>query len=167
MVAIIFFYSLPAFADSNRSCRLLGSYGYLRNGTSYTSSGPVPLTETGFLTIDDDGSLSGEGTLTFYFSDFGDSGLPLWLLIREIQSSSIVIQDAINTCTGTVKFLATGAVIKISNANLVPKNTVLFTDWQRSLAYTISGSTVNMVSTSRVRLHQAPLKSKNEILPAG
>lgn len=148
IVAVIFFYSFPAFADSNRSCRLLGSYGYLYNGTSYTGSGPVPLTETGFFTVDNNGNFTGEGKLNFYFSNFDGSGRPLWLLIREIQSSGVAIQESINTCTGTINFLATGTVIKTSNANLVAEGTVLYTDSERSLAYTISGSTVNMISTS-------------------
>lgn len=151
VVAVLFFYSFSAFADMNRSCRLLGPYGYLYNGTSYSGSGPVPLTETGFFTIENDGSLSGEGTLAFYFSDFGGSGTPLWLLIHEVQSSGVVTQDTNNTCTGTIEFLATGTVIKTSNSSLVPEDFVLFTDSPRSIAYTISGSgkkTVDMVSTS-------------------
>ncbi|ADJ27674.1 hypothetical protein [Nitrosococcus watsonii] len=58
IITVIFFYSCAAFADPNRSCRLLGSYGYLYNGTSYTSSGPVPLTETGFFAVDNDGNFT-------------------------------------------------------------------------------------------------------------
>ncbi|MDX2494757.1 MAG: hypothetical protein QNK27_07325 [Desulfuromusa sp.] len=152
VVAVLFLYSFSAFADMNKSCRLLGSYGYLYNGTSYSASGSVPLTETGFLTIDNDGNLSGEGTLAFYFSDFGGSGLPLWLLLHEVQSNGVVTQDTNNTCGGTVDFLATATVIKTSDPSLVPEGTVLFTDSPRSLAYTISGSgkgtTVDMISTS-------------------
>lgn len=151
LVVILSFYSFAAFADMNKSCRLLGSYGYLYNGTSYTSNGPVPLTETGFITIDNDGNLSGEGTLAFHFSDFGGTGLPLWLLLHEVQSSGEVIQDMYNTCAGTVDFLATATVIKTSDPTLIPEGFVLFSDSPRSLAYTISGSgkdTVDMVSTS-------------------
>jgi hypothetical protein len=124
VLSVIVFYSLSAFSDSNSSCRLLGPYGYLYNGTNYTSSGPVPLTETGFLTIDNDGSLSGEGTLAFYFSDFGGTGLPLWLLIHEVQSSGVVTQDTNNTCAGTIEFLATGTVIKASDPNLLPEGSI-------------------------------------------
>ena len=151
VVAVLSLYSFSAFADMNKSCRLLGSYGYLYNGTSYSQSGPVPLTETGFITIDNDGNLSGEGTLAFYFSDFGGSERPLWLLLHEIQSSGVVTQDENIACAGTVDFLATATVIKTSDSSLVPEGTVLFADSPRSLAYTISGSgkdTVDMVSTS-------------------
>ena len=150
-VAALLFYSFSAFADMNRSCSLLGPYGYLYNGTSYSDFGSISLTETGFFNIENDGSLSGEGTLAFYFSDFGGSGLPLWLLIHEVQSSGVVTQDANNMCMGTMEFLATGTVIKTSGPNLVPEGTVFFTDSPRSIAYTISGSgkeTVDMVSTS-------------------
>ena len=151
VIAVLSLYSFSAFADMNKSCRMFGSYGYLYNGTSYPQSGPVPLTETGFLTIDNDGDLSGEGTLAFYFSDFGGSGEPLWLLLHEVQSSGVVTQDANIACAGTIDFLATATVIKTSNSSLVPVGTVLFTDSPRSVAYTISGSgknIVDMVSTS-------------------
>jgi hypothetical protein len=150
VVAVLSFYSFSAYADMNRSCSLRGPYGYLYNGTSYSGSGSVPLTETGFFTITNDGSLSGEGTLAFYFSDFGGSGKPLWLLIHEVQSNGAVTQDN-NTCTGTLEFLATGTVLKTSDPNLVPEGTVLFTDSPRSIAYTINGTgeeSVDMVSTS-------------------
>lgn len=142
--------SFSAFADMNRSCRLLGSYGYLYNGTSYTPTGPVPLAETGFLTIDNKGALSGEGTLAFYFSDFGGNG-PIWLLLHEVQSNGVITQDPNNNCTGTLNFSATATVIKTSNPGLVPEGTVLFSDSPRSIAYTISGlkkETVDIVSTS-------------------
>jgi hypothetical protein len=151
VVAVGSFYSSSLYAHSNRSCQLLGPYGYLYNGTSYGGNAPVPLTETGFFTIENDGSLSGEGTLAFYFSDFAGTGLPLWLLIHEVQSSGVVTPDSDNTCTGTIEFFATGTVIKTSDPSLVPEGTVLFTDSPRSIAYTISGSgkeIVDLVSTS-------------------
>jgi hypothetical protein len=87
-------------------CRLLGTYGYLYNGTSYAGGGSVPLTETGYFTIEHNGSLSGEGTVAFYFSNFGGSGQPLWLLINEIQANGEVIQNQGSKCTGTIQFLA-------------------------------------------------------------
>ncbi|MGR8930990.1 MAG: hypothetical protein ACU836_10135 [Gammaproteobacteria bacterium] len=151
VLATAFFYTFSALADSNRSCNLHGTYGYLYNGTSYTGAGSVPLTETGVFTIEKDGSFSGEGTLAFHFSDFGGTGSPLWLLIHEVQVSDVAIQDTNNTCTGNIQFLATGTVIKTSNPNLVQEGTVLFVDSPRSIAYTISGSeneTVDMISTS-------------------
>lgn len=150
-LAAAFFCSFSAFADSDIPCRLLGAYGYLYNGTSYTGAASTPLTETGFFTVESDGSLSGEGTLAFHFSDFGGTGLPLWLLIHEVQSNGMVSQDANGACTGNIKFSATGTVIKTSDPSLVPEGTVLFTDSPRSIAYTISGSgkeIVDMVSTS-------------------
>lgn len=142
--------SFAVFAETQKSCQLVGSYGYRFEGTSYTLDGPVPLAETGFITIDNRGNLSGEGTLAFYFSDFEGNG-PLWLLLNETQSSGIVTQNRDNACAGTVDFLATAIVIKTSDPNLVPQGTVLFADLPRSLAYTISGSkkeVLNVVSTS-------------------
>jgi hypothetical protein len=133
-------FSLSAFAGPPNPCRLLGTYGYLYNGTSYAGGGSVPLTETGYFTIEHNGSLSGEGTVAFYFSNFGGSGQPLWLLINEIQANGEVIQNQGSKCTGTIQFLATGTVIKTSNPSLIPEGTVLFADSQRSIAYTISGS---------------------------
>lgn len=146
-----FFYSSSAFADIDKSRYLLGSYGYIYNGTSYTDTGPITFTETGFIIIDDDGSLSGEGTIAFYFSDFNGKKSPLWLLIHEEQSFGMITQDPNNPCMGNIEFKATGTVIKTSNSELVPEGTVLFSDSIRSIAYTISGKKqeiVDMVSTS-------------------
>lgn len=150
LVASISLYSISAFSDSDRRCRLHGSYGYLYNGTSYTQSGPVPLTETGYFDVNRHGSFSGVGILAFNFSDFGGAG-PLWLLLRETQTSGLVSPDLDNRCAGTMEWLGTGTVIKTSNADLVPVGTILFSDSPRSIAYTISGRTterVDMVSTS-------------------
>ncbi|WP_289019411.1 hypothetical protein [Desulfobacter postgatei] len=143
-----FFYSSSAFADIDKS--LLGSYGYIYNGTSYNHNGLVPFTETGVIIIDDDGSLSGEGTIAFYYSDFYGHG-PLWLLIHEVQSDGMITQDPNNPCMGNIEFKATGTVIKTSNSELVAEGNVLFSDSIRSIAYTISGKKqeiVDMVSTS-------------------
>jgi hypothetical protein len=58
---------LPAFADTNPACSLVGTFGYVYNGTSYASTGPVPLSETGVITVDPGGNFSGEGTLRSSF----------------------------------------------------------------------------------------------------
>jgi len=114
-----------AFADEHQSCVLEGTYGYVYNGTSYTPGGPISLTETGFFTIHESGNLSGEGTLAFYFADFGGNG-PLWLLIHEVQSSGVVTPDSNDSCMGTADFVATGTVIKTSDPNLVPEKGLFY-----------------------------------------
>ena len=142
---------LPAFADANQACRFVGAFGYVYNGTSFASAGPVPLTETGVITVDPGGNFTGEGTLAFQFSNFGGSG-PLWLLLREVQSNGVVTPDSNNECSGTVNFVATGTVVKSSNSALVPEGVVLFNNTQRSIAYTISGpknDIVDVISTSQ------------------
>jgi hypothetical protein len=141
---------LPAFAGTNQACSLVGTFGYVYNGTSFASAGPVPLTETGVITVDPGGTFSGEGTLAFQFSNFGGPG-PLWLLLREVQSSGVVTRDPNNECAGVVNFVATGTVIKSSNPALVPEGVVLFNNTDRSIAYTISGpknDIVDVISTS-------------------
>lgn len=142
--------TLPVFADSKKVCSPVGTYGYVYDGTSYTQLGPVPLTETGYFRITRKGHLTGEGTLAFYFSDFGGQG-PVWLLIHEEQYDGMVSPDVDDTCTGTVEFKATGTVIKSSNEDVVSVGTVFFTDSDRSIAYTLSGRSkdnMDIVSTS-------------------
>lgn len=150
VIAALSLVSLPGFADPHRACKLEGSYGYLYNGNSYSAAGTVPLTETGELVIDENGNLSGEGTLAFQFSNFGGQG-PLWLLMREVQTNGTVIPDGNNPCTGKFEFVATATVLKTSNPALVPVGTVLFTNSPRSIAYTVSGlkhEIIDLVSTS-------------------
>ncbi len=130
--------SLSVFADSESTCRLAGSYGYLYSGNSYTAAGPLPLAETGVLTVDSSGSVSGEATLTFQFSNFAGKG-PLWLLLREVQTNGVNTPDINNPCKGNVDFLATATVIKTSNSSILPEGVVLFANNPRSIAYTISG----------------------------
>ena len=137
-IATLSLSSAPALADTTHACRVSGSFGYVYNGTTYTSAGPLPLTETGIFTIDNRANLSGEGTLAFQFANFNGKG-PVWLLLREVQSNGVVTQDTNNPCTGTVDFAATATVIQTSNPNIVPEGTVLFNDAPRSLAYTVSG----------------------------
>ena len=142
--------SMPVSADTNRGCSLEGPYGYLFTGTSFTPTGPVPLTQTGLLSVDKSGNLSGEGSLAFQFTNFMGAG-PLWLLLREVQSDGVITPDASNPCTGVVAFLSTATVIKTSNSGLVPEGTVLYAEAPKSIAYTISGQkneTVNLISTS-------------------
>ena len=130
--------SLPVFADSGQTCHLAGSYGYLYSGNSYTATGPLPLAETGVLTVDSIGNVSGEATLAFQFSNFGGKG-PLWLLLREVQSNGVITPDMNNPCKGSLDFLATATVIKTSNSSILPEGVVLFANTPRSIAYTISG----------------------------
>lgn len=149
-VAALSLNSLPAFADSDQVCRLNGSYAYLYNGTSYTPSGPVPLTETGVFTVDESDNVSGEGTLAFQYSNFYNQG-PLWLLLSLVGLSGVVTPDANNPCTGIVDFVTTATVIKTSKPSLVPIGYVLFSNETRSIAYTISkppNEIVEMISTS-------------------
>lgn len=135
--------------ENNKGCNLSGSYGYLYNGTSF-SSVPVPLTETGSFTIGNNGHFGGEGTLTFYYSDFHGHG-PLWLLMHEVQSNGTLTSDANNPCSGTIDFESTVTVTKSSNPLVVPEGTVLITNAPRSVAFTISGQNkdvVDLISTS-------------------
>ena len=141
--------SMPVSADTSRGCSLEGSYGYFFTGTSFTPTGTVPLTQTGLLSVDKSGNLSGEGTVVFQFPNFMGAG-PLWLQLREVQSKG-VIAPASNPCNGIVEFLSTATVVKTSNAGLVPEGTVLYAEAPRAIAYTISGSkneTVDLISTS-------------------
>ena len=149
-IAVLALHALPALAESPQ-CRLEGSYGYRYDGTSYTAAGSVPLTETGTLTIDEHGNLSGDGTLAFQFANFGGKG-SLWLLLQEVKSgSNAVTSDANNPCMGTLDFVATATVLKTSNAAIVPEGTVLYTNSPRSVSYTIGGpkgESIYMISTS-------------------
>ncbi len=158
---------LPVFADTGQECRLSGSYGYLYNGTSYMSAGPLSLTETGVFSVDNSGNSIGEGALAFQFSNFGGKG-PLWLLLREVQSGGVVTPDANNPCTGTVEFVATATVIKTTNASIVPEGTVLFTNSPRSIAYTISGrknETIDLISTSPGTIASGVAHKQNQNKP--
>ena len=149
LLSFLAFSSLPVFADMSSECRLEGSYGYLYNGTSQMSAGSLTLTETGVFGLGNGGP-DGVGALTFQFANFAGKG-PLWLLLREVQSNSIVTPDENTPCTGTIDFLSTATVIKTSNPSLIPEGTVLFTNSPRSIAYTISGlknEIVDLISTS-------------------
>ena len=130
--------SLPVFADSDQACRLAGSYGYLYTGNSYSAAGPLPLAETGVLAVDSSGSVSGEATLAFQFSNFAGKG-PLWLLLREVQTNGVNTPDANNPCKGSLEFFTTATVIKTSNSSILPEGVVLFANTPRTIAYTISG----------------------------
>jgi hypothetical protein len=141
----------PAFSKDNgehggKGCKLSGSYGYLYNGTSF-SSVAVPLTETGSFSVDSNNHFGGEGTLAFYYSDFHGHG-PLWLLMDEVQSNGTVTPNASNPCSGVIDAQSTITVIKSSNPQVVPEGTVLITNAPRSVAYTISGPNVDLISTS-------------------
>ncbi|HHM05571.1 MAG TPA: hypothetical protein ENJ19_07490 [Gammaproteobacteria bacterium] len=143
--------SAPAQADpDHHACRLKGSYGYVYDGTSYTPSGPVALSETGFFAFAHDGSASSEGTLTFQFTDFGGTG-PIWLTLKEVLSNITVTPEPGNPCHGAISFQATATVTKTSDPSRAPAGLVLFTNSPRSLAYTISGKRndiITVISTS-------------------
>ena len=112
----------------------------------------VPLTQTGVLTIDENGKLNGEGILALYYSDFPGQYGPLWLLVHEVESRDAnAVTPSSNPCTGTISYYSTLTVIETSNPNLVPKGTVLLNNAPRSNAYTISGpnnETLDLISTS-------------------
>jgi len=107
---IIFLIPIQVLAKDKRACELRGSYGYSYNGTSYSSSTPVPLAETGFYNVDEHG-ITSEGVLALQFLDFGGNG-PLWLLINEVRSNGIVTPDPNIKCSGTINFVSTGTVLK-------------------------------------------------------
>lgn len=142
--------SLPAFAG-HQDCKLGGTYGYLYNGTSYAPTGPIPLTETGALSISENGDIHGEAALAFQFSSFSGGG-PLWLLLNEVKLGvNSVTSNVIDPCMGVLDFLATATVVKTSDSNRVPVGTVLYANRPRSVAYTISGKkddVVDLISTS-------------------
>lgn len=137
-------------SDSNHKCILTGSYGYSFTGTSFTPLGAAPFTETGFLVADENGGISGKGSLTFFFADFAGNG-PLWLLVDETQSGGEVLVNEDAPCTGEVAFLSTAVVVKTSNPLLMPVGSIFYQDSPRSVAFTISGlkdEVVDFISTS-------------------
>lgn len=136
--------------NNDKVCKLSDSYGYLYNGTSFSSI-PVPLTETGSFTVDKNGIFRGEGTLAFYYSNFHNTGIPLWLLMHEVQSNATVTYDANNPCSGAIDYETTVTVTQSSNTSIVPVGTVLISNAPRSIAFTISGqnkNVVDLISTS-------------------
>ncbi len=125
-------------------CDLRGHYGYNYSGTTLTPAGQASLTETGYLRIRADGSVSGVGQLVFLFQDFAGQG-PLWLHLEEIQSDGQLQPDPPAGCSGQVSFTATATVVQSSNPALVAPGTIFFADQPRAIAWTASGRNGNQL----------------------
>ena len=104
-----------AFAKEDghgKDCKLQGSYSYLYNGTSF-SSVPVPLSEAGSFSVDKSGVFAGEGSLTFYFSNFYGQG-PLWLELHEVLTNGASTPDSSIPCAGSITYETTVTVVQSS-----------------------------------------------------
>jgi hypothetical protein len=151
-------------------CDLEGSYGYVYDGVSYDGGGPgVEIAETGSFSVGSEScganELCGTAKATFRFPDFGGVG-PVWVLLQLdfVGETGAVAVDPFYPCQGTIDFLATGTVIKAS-PEVLPPEFVLFTNAERSIAYTVSGvkeQIVDLISTSPGSVLAGTAKQQDE-----